>query len=433
MMLPRFRLILVGASVVVCLPPPGHAEVIRVWKDAPGQVQNGDSWATAYLELRDAIQVAESNGEPDQIWVAAASSPYTPSGSGDTSASFELHNDIGIYGGFSGNEPQFVDRNPTDNVTVLSGDLGGLNANRVVTADLVDDSAILDGFTIRDAYQQAIVINQGSPTLTTLIVRDNGIAFFGPSGAGLTVSGLLALPAISSCQFINNAASGGGAVYCTGSSMPIFADCNYTDNKATTFPGGGAVLIDDNANPEFLGCDFNENTATNFTTGGAVFIDSLSSVSSDRVVFRDCDFIGNEATEIDAAGGAVTINNAGSGVWLTNCRFEDNIAGSVGGAIYNINPDSDPTPIVTNCTFKRNEAGFGGGALFVDGPLNLINSILVANVDLNLNSDETYGGAILHDGGRLEVVNCTISGNQTLGERRVTKAEFISVGCDRAV
>jgi hypothetical protein len=60
----------------------------------------------------------------------------------DPTATFIMKNNVGIYGGFVGNEPStgFNSRNPVTNVTILSGAIGGShNSYHVVSASGTDN------------------------------------------------------------------------------------------------------------------------------------------------------------------------------------------------------------------------------------------------------------------------------------------------------
>jgi hypothetical protein len=99
---------------------------------------------------------------------------------------------VAVYGGFDGTEDLLEQRDWVNNVTVLSGDLHqnddtGVstdNSYHVVTAQLVEKAAKLDGFTITGGsadsdtdpvhYQGAGIYNKdASPTLANLIVLNN--------------------------------------------------------------------------------------------------------------------------------------------------------------------------------------------------------------------------------------------------------------------
>ena len=85
---------------------------------------SGAKWVNAFTDLQDAIAVAggSSNTVTQQIWVKGGGT-YTP-GTARTD-SFELANDIELYGGFAGTEINLSQRgDPSLNPTILSGNIG---------------------------------------------------------------------------------------------------------------------------------------------------------------------------------------------------------------------------------------------------------------------------------------------------------------------
>jgi len=150
---------------------------------------------------------------------------------------------------------------------VLSGDIGILddtsdNSYHVVTGSGVDQTAVLDGFTI------------------TLGNANGSVPDF----------------------------YGGGIYIDTGS--PTLVDCRFVRNRANR--AGGAMYAADGA-PMAINCIFNGNT-TQVSDGGAVY--NLRSNS----VFTNCSFSGNEA---GGDGGAMS-NVEGSPL-LTNCTLGGNV------------------------------------------------------------------------------------------------------------
>ena len=108
---------------------------------------DGRSWNRAFQSLQEALS-ATSKG--DEIWVARGT--YYPHAT-DPTKSFILKEDVAIYGGFSGRETERQQRNYRKNVTVLSGNIGkGGKTKNTKTIVLGADRAVLDGFTVSDAY-----------------------------------------------------------------------------------------------------------------------------------------------------------------------------------------------------------------------------------------------------------------------------------------
>ena len=115
---------------------------------APG-LNNGMNWTDAFTDLQTALNSA---ADGDQIWVAEGI--YRPSLETEMgeprSATFAMANCLEIYGGYPNGGGT---RDPKTFISILSGDIGNPgddsdNSYHVVVAYDVDDTAILDGFTI---------------------------------------------------------------------------------------------------------------------------------------------------------------------------------------------------------------------------------------------------------------------------------------------
>lgn len=118
-----------------------------------------DSWDNAFTDLQGALFEASESEGSDEIWVAAGT--YYPAGPGNQTISFNLQNDVALFGGFLGNAPgggetERSQRDPEANETIMSGDIDldgyGVpdtgNSWHVVRAQGVDNTAVLNGFTI---------------------------------------------------------------------------------------------------------------------------------------------------------------------------------------------------------------------------------------------------------------------------------------------
>ena len=162
------------------------AEVIYVDESALG-LSSGDSWDEAYRSLQDALDRIGRTDAPVEgmeIWVAEGVY-YPDEGNGrdndDREATFRLYNGTTIYGGFGGEETTIEARDPSKYVTVLSGDITqsnweengnvvgedpeeGLNSYHVVTAQNIDESAVLDGVTITGGVADGIGHLEGGKT-----------------------------------------------------------------------------------------------------------------------------------------------------------------------------------------------------------------------------------------------------------------------------
>ena len=211
---------------------------------------------------------------------------------------------------------------------------------------------------------------------------------------------------VENCNFTNNKANRGGAVYFTGSGT--VTDCNFTNNEALY---GGAVYFDNAGTLTY--CNFTNNSATNY--GGAIYFSSSGTLENCNFInntavyggaidfegegtVKYCNFTNNKA--ISECGGAVFFDSKGN---VTNCNFVDNKAtGSkcYGGAICFYDAGN-----VENCNFTNNSAS-EGGAVYV----NWVSSGHVSNCNFTNNAASLRGGAIVFDSAG-EVTNCNFINN----------------------
>ncbi len=301
----------------------------RLYVDASATGANdGTSWADAFTDLQDALNAAAaSSGAVHDIWVAAGT--YNPDrGTGDPEATFQLLNDVAIYGGFAGGETWLGERGYTANETLLSGDLIGddgpdfaskdENIHNVVTASGTDATAVLDGFTI----------------------------------TGGNADG--------------NSPRKGAGVYNTGGS-PIFRNCTITKNTSD-YDGSGVYNIE-NSNPTFINCLISGNVGRAYhdAFGGGMYN------YESRPSLTNCAFIGNSGS----LGGGMY--NYHSDPTLTNCLFSGNLVHEGGGGMRNLGS----SPILINCTFSGNWTEGSGGGIENSGSPTLTNCILWGNHDTN--------------------------------------------------
>jgi hypothetical protein len=233
---------------------PTNASIIYVNAGAVG-THDGTSWAKAFLTLQDAL--ANTTTCTKQIWVAAGTY-YPDEGGGktnnDKNAFFSMKNGIAIYGGFLGTEISLSQRNWVQNKTILSGDINkdGItdtsNSLSVISNSSVNNTALLDGFTVTAGYATS----------------------FGPAFGGGGMSMGSSSPVIVNCIFSGNKANYGGAIY-TASSSPLFKDCSFIGNsalysQAPLYGGNGGAFYDNRfssppGTPTFINCTFSKNTA----------------------------------------------------------------------------------------------------------------------------------------------------------------------------
>lgn len=360
--LKRNSLVLFLLLATVGLFASGQSEVIYVNANATESSDNGKDWGSAFTDLQDALDEAKDG---DSIWVAAG--VYTPSAD-DTEVSFVMKDGVDLYGGFNGTETELTNRDWVSNVTILSGEIGSKdslkdNSKTVVMAA----NSLIDGFTITAGYGKS---EGGGP----------GAGGPPPSGGEGQSAGHMSPDAIQS----GGSSPGNGSGIQIWKVSPEIRNCIITEN--TSGKAGGVYIVGNFAHgsdaeqevvmPLFVNCEITNNVAMG--RGGGAALDLGGSA-----LFIDTIFSGNECT--NGKGGAV-YNDFGCSPYFINCLFEDNFAQS-GGAMGN---DGASNPVIYRSTFLNNEASAVGAALYQgSGPFNdprIVDSEFIDNICLE---DET--------------------------------------------
>lgn len=283
---------------------------------------NGSTWAQAFSDLQLALDIVGAN---DSIWVAQG--VYHPGN--DREDHFTLIDSVVLLGGFSGDESLHTQRNPAQNITMLSGNIGdslqsGDNSYHVI---YVGHGSAISSMTVLDGFY----ISGGNATGD----------FTAGWGGGLFVGS--GSPIIRHCTFGYNSAMDGGAIHADSDSI-LFQNVTIRENHA--LQGGGGVNLNGNVGTRFIDCTFANNTSQ--TYGGAVAMDLANAT------FTGCEFIFN--TAIDDKGGAIS-----------NYTFSH--------------------PVLINCSLFGNRSIQGGSIWSGGAYVTIINSVLWGN-----EPDEIYGG-----------------------------------------
>lgn len=283
---------------------------------------DGHSWKTAFQSLQDALSVASTG---DEIWVASGT--YYPDAA-DPTKSFVLKEDVAIYGGFSGRETTREQRDFRKHLTILSGNIGKgdktKNTRTIVTGA---DRAILDGFTISDAY--------GTDTPRMHLVPADILKNDMVVGGGMR--NFMTSPIVRNCVFKNNYSPKGGAVYNVhkaGADQATFINVDFIDNVAQI--RGGGVSNDLGAMPRFINCRFIGNRSMD--KGGALYNDFAASP-----LILNCLFTRNSAVSAGGIG-----NDGGSAPLLVNTTIVANKSSSeIGPGLYQ-GTGANSNPILVN-------------------------------------------------------------------------------------
>jgi hypothetical protein len=384
---------------------------------------NGQSWTAPMVSLVNAINLAAPG---DKIHVADGT--YKPTTTSDRAGTFRLKNNVEILGGFAGfGSPTPDARDVAANPTILSGEVGDPaltrdNVYHVVTADTVNSTALLDGFTITGGYATPNDTAQGGPLYSDrgggvlmsnanariancTITRNNahiygeGMYIAGPQGATPTT------PAITNCTFSDNGKnfgnSYGGGIFVEFAN-PVITDCLFTRNAA--YNGAGAIHSR-TASPTITGCTFDDNWAR---YGGAAITGEWGS----NTEIANCVFT-NNTTEMTGTVNTSSTNERFSITRIRDSVFVGNDAAQGGGA----SATNNATLEIMGCEFVRNTAMWGGGAVYAwQAKVSISNSKMHGNAAQGQFGGSTQGGAVstsaystLH---RAYIVNCEFVGNR---------------------
>jgi predicted outer membrane repeat protein len=199
--------------------------------------QTGASWATAFSDLQNAIDLALPG---DTILMAAGTyfpSEYPRNCVGcinDRYFTFHFKDSTVIIGGYPNGGGQ---RNILLNETILDGDIDSINyeSDNVLHVCLISDFVNhieIHGLTITNGFNSTV--NDGN-------IQIDGSTFFSDRGAGMYIRN--ARVVISDVSFKTNSATFGAAIHATENSTNITCNsCSFIDNEALS-NGAGIDMI----------------------------------------------------------------------------------------------------------------------------------------------------------------------------------------------
>ncbi|MFN8473345.1 MAG: choice-of-anchor Q domain-containing protein [Anaerolineae bacterium] len=367
--------------------PTGNGVILYVNASVVGGFANGQTWANAYPTLTAALAQANACASVTQIWVAQGT--YKPTSGTDRSATFQLKNNLAVYGGFTSGQSSLSQRNanPATNNTVLSGDLNGddganfanhgENSYNVVTGSGTDGTAILDGFTVSggDANNSSLGCpaacgggmynDNGSPTLTNVTFSGNSAT----TGGGILNN--YGSPTLTNVAFSGNSATtGGGILNIIGS--PTLTNVTFSGNSA--YDGG--AMFNSGGNPTLTNVTFSGNTAQGGSGGGM-----YSRGGNPKI--RNSILWGDSGGEIHDYGSTPVVSNSivqGSSAanWWSNNSITD------GGG----NLDADPkfiAPITASAPTTTGNLRLQSGSPAIDAGNNSVTSPPLPATDLDDN------------------------------------------------
>lgn len=302
---------------------------------------DGSSWTDAFPSVATCL---ESETKPAGWEIRVAAGTYYPDTSdpGNRSLYMTPWAGVPIYGGFVGGETRRASRNPSVNLTIVSGDIGEGEADRSYHGFgwMEETAAVVDGFTITKFRADGESVDGG------------GGGFFSLVGGGQT---------FRNCRFTDCAAligAAGGAAFGTGT---VYFRAVTIDNCAAW---GGGGFYGDGFN---LDCD-DACVIDTCTAGDGAGI-RAETVFVRGGTIKNCTATGN--------GGAIfcadTVNSEITGVLFDTCTANS------GAAIYNNN--STYTPAITNCTVVNCVVGESGYIIPIG---HLKNCIMWDNTGINM-------------------------------------------------
>ncbi|RFS15423.1 3-coathanger stack domain-containing protein [Emticicia sp. C21] len=236
---------------------------IYVNKNANGK-NDGSSWTDAFTDL---FYLQETGCIYSKtIWIASGT--YRPSQTNDRTVSFELKDQLKVYGGFAGNESTLESRNWATNPTIITGNIGNQNTSEDNTYHIFTikgNKALIDGLIIQDGNTKGIVsdINYEAPSgggilvaggqdtteliVRNCIIRNNESWYAGGGIAHITVRSAPSRLRVYGTLFVDNKSAQGGAVsHCSSASYTdtLFhsthlINCTISKNMSDLYGSGG--------------------------------------------------------------------------------------------------------------------------------------------------------------------------------------------------
>ena len=153
----------------ICCWDTVDPDIIYVDETATG-FNNGTSWTDAYTDLFKATKRAKETTCTQSYDVYVAQGIYSPE---NINSTFELSDNISVYGGFKTGGCDFSERNPRSRKTILTGQIDGIGPADVDTVVTMGDNTLLDGFTVMESVDYAIYGNGVDFTIENCVIVNN--------------------------------------------------------------------------------------------------------------------------------------------------------------------------------------------------------------------------------------------------------------------
>ncbi|MCT4664606.1 MAG: T9SS type A sorting domain-containing protein [Flavobacteriales bacterium] len=339
-----------------------NADIIYVNKSASGN-NNGTSWADAYTDFQKALSVLTIS---DSVWVAAGTYYPQTTSSGNNAPSdprtkvFMLHTKQGqIFGGFSGTETEFSQRDIKANKTILSGNIGDLNSetdNVYTVLYIFNSEVVVDGFTIQEGYATETSsqshdkkagagiycrnLNNGQSVLIKNCTIKDNIARSDAGICGYIKGGTFNLFLINN-RITNNLgrwAPSFAMMVEEGQLNTMMINCLIDNNKVDNIntedgvgiPGGRFITLQANTsiNAKVINSTFTENNILNTPSSSeniSVLAIQEKGSSTNRVSFHNCIIHNNDIGTAPRSIGNHSATYKPDSVWVFNTLSEDSM------------------------------------------------------------------------------------------------------------
>ncbi len=373
---------------------------------------NGTSWANAYSSLDAAITASTSVNE---IWVAAGT--YKPAGTARTST-FSLKYGSKLYGGFAGNETLLSERNPKNNIIILSGDINGDDNSTITAAESTRQDNVYHVLTIKGSLRDILVdgftISGGNANGPTLTTGTASAQYYHTRGGAIYVNTYAmndyAYVKIQNCILEKNSGSDTGVAtgyYAGGVNYQSykldFDSCIVRNNFSGTNSQiliNGANGFNWNGNSEIKNCLFHNNTST---SGASTLYLSASTSNGGNENGINVDVINSTFSNNVGVSGNVVKTDNGSNTRFKNCIIYGNgsnapflIAGSLGGPSLQstISQGGQISGINLNPLFNTDYTLQSGSPAIDSGN----NSLIVTGMPIDLNGNNRIVNSIVDMG-----------------------------------
>ncbi|QJX00853.1 WD40 repeat domain-containing protein [Frigoriglobus tundricola] len=359
--------------------------------DAVGTAGHAGTAADPFLasSLRSAISYANAHSGGNTINLTVAGD-YKITLAGTANETDNLAGEFDIY-------------NTGGDLTIqnTSGGAVAVDANHMNRVFDINPNLTTTGFLVT---MQGFTIENG-------VASDlNNLDGITSSGGGVLVNGHASLT-LNNVVVANNTANanGGGVDFGNTVDAPwVFSTTNTTFSNNHAGDAGGGLNADGSGTITIgAGSVFSNNTCVN--QGAGIWLNGLqegttATFDTANLTVTSALFIGNSA-QTQLGGG---IGNSGNGaVTVTGSTFENNTAGTTGGAFSDMTGQTAGSSLtVTNSLFLNNYAFMNGGAIASGAPTTTI-----TDTEIKGNSSGASGGGVFAYGTTLTLLSDTLADN----------------------